>query len=680
MILQFDEAQAREFFNREFNERYIKTNRRLSFFSFAVAFLLSLLSVHSNGAEFFTYAYVALAGALMTLGFYLTKVIAYGVRFRLQGLIFLPWLIFLLLEVFCGNAPWETAQTLYQNLFVFFGFFFAMQCARSDNSQFQLLATCVAVAVLTITGGIFYRLYYTTEATVGNTILGFFNSAEQLTLLSLFIFFASLVLVLYPRTNTALKLLGIYSALFAVALIFGLGDMAAIMAFFAGTIVLIAFFVRKKILKPVLILSCVIGFFLTPKFTDFDALVFCDDRASSVSVPAENVPATRPLIDSNLAFPRAALNIFKAHPIFGSGTGTFGEQYANYAPADAKATCVPKTCGSLPLQLLAENGLAGTLLLLVPALGLLIFGIKKISHTKFFDDSEDARAFEMRQRPLTAERVLTTCAAAGLVAFCVVVSFSYEITLAGLFLPFAIFAGTLFREALPHRRVARRSVPAWEERTRRALSLLLPIGLVLFAFPITQSSALTYRADNLLRPYCHFVGQKNVLPANVDNLYAAHELYLFALGASNGENLRAWQGLTKTYLAFCNYNPQRLNYYLAHVQECVHQQMIRAPQSANVQWQKGLSQVLCGNAEEAKSYLQTAQNLAPRDIALLMNLGEAWRKISITSPEAKSIYQTLHERFPNNETIGIIYAGLQLVAPENQQKRSEKSTITEIEI
>ncbi|MCR5184265.1 MAG: O-antigen ligase family protein [Opitutales bacterium] len=653
---------------RELAERYLSTSRRFSLFFFALALVFCVLGAASGGTELFFYAFASLGCSALLQGFYLLRLFNHGVRHYWFGLlIFLPWMIYLFAENFYGNAPWSVSFVFCQNLFVFAAFFITTQSSRTDDSQFRLLSTMTLVSVAAVTMGIVYRIFGTGESEgARNAIHGFFASAEQISLFSLFVFFASFVLVLYPRTNTALRLLGIYTAIFAAAVIFIAGTTGGVLGFFAGSLILSLFFIWKKILRILAISVCVAGLAFAPLMTHFDAPLFGGGKDSV----ARHFGGEQSLSREDLAFPSAALRMWADHPVLGAGTGTFAENYSNSLPEGLNVKESTATCGSLPLQILAENGLLGFLLLAVPVFGLWFSSLFKINGSKLFDDSEDARAFEMRQRPLASFRVLMTASSAGLAAGTVFLLVAYEKSLPALFLPFAIFAGILVRNVWQPRAVKRRALSRLEKIWRWVLAVAVPVALVFAVYPVIESAVQTRRADRLLQPYCQQIGVSETAPATDADLLEAMRLYRRALAFDSG-NIPAWQGLTNAALLICNYRPQELAVYLDLVRRCSDEEMKIAPHNARVLWQKGLSLVLTGKKEAARDYLLRAQEISPNNAALLMNLGEAWRKISVESPQAKEIYRALSERFPGDERIGSIFSGLLLVMPDHGETTTE---------
>lgn len=678
MEIKFDEIAARRFFKEVGEERYLKTNRNLAFLFFGIAQLTGLLSAGADGLPFFTIASGAMLCALGIGFFWVVKLAATGMRIYWQTLLFLPWLLFLGVEVFCGNAPWESLTALCQNLFVFFGFVLAVQCPRSDDSQFYFLVQTMTLAALALMGGVVYNLYTGGDSGVETAFLGFFISGRQAALVSLFVFFAAIVPVVYPRSNIALKLAGIYCAFFAGAVVFIAGGIAGKIALLAGAAFVIWYFVEKRAQKIFSYFLLFLVLSATLVISQFETCVFRNVSEIKTNAPAENFSESVP---ADFTFPRAAWKTFAESPLAGSGSGTFGEAFPNHVPATVKAGFVPETCGSLPLHILAENGVLGALLLLVPAVVLWIFGASEISGTKFYDDSSDARAFEMRRRPIASERVLMTCSAAGLLAFGIAVVFDYEIFSPGVMLPFAVFAGTLFRIALSRKKASGFEISDVPSVWIRALfGIGVPVLLFAALFPCTSSFEKTGRADSLLREYCNAVGERRTLEAAPEDLKKSIELYFSALAHARS-NTRAWQGLFRAYAVLCAFEPQNLDHFAAIMDRCADEQLSRRPSSSRAHWQKGLALALTGKSEEAGKHLSAARELAPEDVSLLMNLGEAWRKISFVSTPAAEIYRELHARFPNDETIGMIYAGLQLVAPVKKPDGDEgKVREPEIEI
>lgn len=223
--------------------------------------------------------------------------------------------------------------------------------------------------------------------------------------------------------------------------------------------------------------------FFVPKVVSLHSGLFRAVESTAMS-PGEHAPLAA-----------AALNVFKAHPLAGAGSGGFPMAFEAVRPWGWYYD--PLTAGGFFHQLLAENGLAGSLLLLLPAVVLWVgaFALCRRIPNRVVKLDKDSGATQVH---VPETRMALAGILSGALAAAVALGLDYPRPSVSLTLVFAVYAAIAAREVFG-RRLSTTLKPDPKPRVwLRSVVVAAPVlAFGLAVFPVFESADRARRAEEL---------------------------------------------------------------------------------------------------------------------------------------------------------------------------------------
>lgn len=332
---------------------------------------------------------------------------------------------------------------------------------------------------------------------------------------------------------------------------------------------------------------------------------------------------------------QAARETLLSHPFAGAGAGSFPLSFETTRPPVWQTD--PATCGSLPLHILAEHGLMGLLLLLLPAAWM---GWHCLRRTLSREEptAEDLLAGGGRSR-LALRRSLAVGAVTGTLAAAGVLAMDYPASLPGVLLLLAATAAAAFRltQVGETRILPEAAVPVFA-----TVCLALPVLATPLLVAPLESDAVSAAAKS------EILGRS---PDGLSSLALADDETQTALLAAAGRleeacrlnpldgDTRAWQAQALAMLI--RQSPQDLALQ-ARARRAGEDAVRLSPRAA---WPHAvLGSILLAASEPADrarglEHLRTAGKLAPMNQAIALRLAQALGQSGAPQPELRAAYE-----------------------------------------
>lgn len=575
-------------------------------------------------------------------------------------LLFLPWILFLTLDAsVLSPFPGKAELALCMNAIPLSLFFIAQQQSRNSGRQLGLLAWTITLLTLGIVAGISYQVYISEDfsGTLAMGFLsGFLSDPAAAGAVALLVFFGSFVHATHRGTEPRKRIIALYLALSALALILLTRNTAVWIALLAGSITVAGLYFNRKASRVGISIILACGIALAPlasemPFANPTKIIAVQDasKASSSDAP------------SRLELQEIALDIFSRHPVCGAGSGSFESEFEQIAPQQWQIA--PTTSNSLYTFILAENGIVGLLLLIIPSAGIAVAAWfagnrlprrKRGRHSRYRDEDEDNEFSHANTRSRIAF-LLGGCVSVG-----VLCALDYSPGFFPAILGTAVFGGILMHEIGGSRF---NTIFLWEGTKRKAafaLSALIPVGLFALCFPASYSAEQCAIGKQALAPFLPDF-YKDEAPSPERFTEADIRLPLLRAVAAQPDNTEAWIALAQYYAYSVYSEPEKAASLARSMFYAANRACESTPQSAQAHFVKAVAEILLRKDADASRSLETAEQLAPNNLPLLYQIAEAHRLLDNESETLSRLSERLSAMAPNSSRVRQLAAVIQLL-------------------
>ncbi|MDR2981722.1 MAG: O-antigen ligase family protein, partial [Puniceicoccales bacterium] len=367
---------------------------------FVLACLIGFLTLWQGGmsAEALPWAARIFAVALSFHVFAIVQRSKTGFGLRPSMLVFLPWLIWVLFDwLFFSPKPWLAEVELITSIMVFGVFGLSLYHFRHEWLRWIIIGILVAfvsVAASLALGDQQHMMRTILDKEISPVYDGMFSGTlghpAAIGALLLMAFFPACSVLVGRRWGFWQRLLAAYFSIILAIGIFCTHHIGVWMGFLVGMVILSSLLVKKILGRGILIVATLFVMYWGVPFlhTDVGCLRQIDQQEdSSKSYPLLN----------------ASWDAFKQAPIQGVGQGGFAGAFEKSRPGKWETT--PATPGSLPLTILAENGLVGFILLLGPACWIWFVGLSACLKLPFYERQEKEHKVVLSVRKEGGRRV-----------------------------------------------------------------------------------------------------------------------------------------------------------------------------------------------------------------------------------------------------------------------------------
>ena len=678
-----DTDVQRRFFMLEFSswsESFLRYMTAMIIALLGVSLVQSFFAVGGADAQFLVYTFGLM---VLTVGAqFLVFWARIGRGFRVSGITtyFFPWLALLAVDAYwISVTPWRAEYSLCVNMLPLMAFFAAIHVSRTKRTRWWLISM---TAMLTLASGLLLFLRSDMQESVGLTdgggslggsvraIFGGFEHRAGIGALLLLSFFPMAALTASPRFKIWARLFGFYmSALFllgiAVTRHFGV-----YLGFFVGCLLAVQLMVRRRTSRWACFAAiAVVGAFA---LWSSDANVGC---LRTVPVTEEMKKTFTPdelLEGRRYVLPHAAAEMFRSAPVFGVGSGRFGDEFEKYRPPQWQTD--PRTAGSLVLQVLAENGSVGVLAFFGPLSLLMFMGIRACRALPWQADTERAA---LRRKmgildlgSLPEERVTLASTLSGLLGVGVLFAVDYPQNIPGVALTCGIFGGIAgFLISFDRRRMI-----IYSGRRRHVLlpvAFLVPAVLLAAFLPYFRAESEYQQGAMALRPF--FLNPKTgrTVEESPDfrGLNAA-ETHLYAALRKNPRHGDAWAALGEKFVFECQRDPMNTARYGARLREATNRAMECSSAVPLFYQLRAASEMMQGEFESAREDLRRSDAMRPFNAPSLLFCAEALRLFPQGVEEATEILGRVSALMPSS---GYVESMLALISMGDENAAKEDS-------
>lgn len=624
------------------DERISLATERLSLTCLAATVALAFFA-DCGHTELFS---AALVFAFLSFAFFWTKTTrlrgTVSVLVLFSSVIFVPWVLFLLVgAIFSGTFPMRAEFSLAMNLIPLLVVFVAEQQSRGRGEQTSLLGfVCVAVCVEFFAEIFVKYLSPDHVATIG---------AHESVLVEICVLFVTVALFLRREVPLWARMVCFYCALGALAAIIMCGDFSSLIALCAGVAVLALFAIKNSLLRFATVAAIICAVAVSPLFIEPEIPVL-QNISPPESTEFQGAPAMEQTSSavSGFELPKIALEIFTESPIFGVGSGTFPEEFQKRVSA-SQWQVRPANAGNLYLNVLAENGLFGAILLFAPIAWIFVCGIKACVQSPW----QEIGGPHHRLRLSETRAVLAPALSCGS-ALAIYFLLAFPPVGLGAFVVLAVFGGIILRElrwekfskTLPPVSVSRRRVLTALSTLFSALvaAVLLPCVLARTEFSKGMDGLSVFLEQGLFK-------NTSYIPSDSPkDLEAVKEHFLYAL-ALRGNDADSWTALAQVYALSANFHPEDVTKFSELIGVSADNALKFAPDFPTALLWKAVAQVLAGNDYAASETLRRAEAIAPKNAPLMLQISEVYRMISPESEEPLRICDWLGKVFPESEYV-----------------------------
>lgn len=332
---------------------------------------------------------------------------------------------------------------------------------------------------------------------------------------------------------------------------------------------------------------------------------------------------------------RAAGSAIRNHPLVGDGAGSFPLAFEAVRPATWQTD--PETCGSLPLQLLCEHGLIGTLILLVPVGWVTWRCLRHCLSRPALSDKEIIASGGNRR--IALRRSLAIGATTGAFGAGFALAMDYPCSLPGVLLLLIATGAVAFRLCQ-------------DEESRVAPDRVIPgVGLACMTLPMAASLLLLSPAESAAlaagarETVARFSPAGLVSPALLDSEAqaslgdAARGLDLACRMNPLDGDTRAWHAQSLALLVRQSPRDERLQ---ADARRVAHEAVQLNPRSP---WARAvLGSILLAASEpelraKGLAQIRTAAELAPMNQSIALRLAQALGQAGASVAELRAAYE-----------------------------------------
>ncbi len=618
------------------DEKIPLATERLSLASLAVTVALGSF-VDCGHIELLSFALVL---AFLSFAFFWTKTMrlrgTVDVPVFFSSVLFIPWVLFLLASaIFSGMFPVRAEFSFAINLIPLLVLFVAEQQSRSSGEQTALLGFLFIGVCLEFFAEIFEK-YLSADHAIAAGV-------RESALVEICVLFATVALFLRREVPLWVRIVCFYCGVGALAAIVMCGEFSSLIALCVGVVVLAVFAIKNLLWRVATVVAFVCVAAISPLFIEPEIPVL-----QKIS-PLENTEfqGESSSTASEFELPKIALEIFTESPVFGSGSGTFPEEFQKRVRA-SQWQIRPANAGNLYLNVLAENGLLGFILLFAPIAWIFLCGIKECVRSPWLEGGGPHRLRLSGTR--TAIAPALGCGSA-LAAYFLL---AFPPIGLGAFVFLAVFGGIVLHELRWGKFSKTLSVVSVSRRrVLTVLSILFSAIVVAVLLPCVLARIEFSKGMEGLSVLLEHGLFKNTSRGPVyspKDLEAAKKHFLYAV-TLRGNDADSWTALAQVYALSANSYPDEITKFSELVGVSADNALKFAPASTKALLWKAVSQALTGDDSGARKTLHRTETIAPKNAPLMMQIADVYRMVSPESEEAARICDWLGKVFPESEYV-----------------------------
>lgn len=629
--------EQKKLFRLEFASWANRFFRHLTIFIIALMGIVlaqSFFSIGGVDAQYLIYTFGLLSMAIGAQFLVFWARIGGGFGISKLTLLFVPWLILLGVDAFgLSGTPWRAEYILCLNLLPVMAYFVAVRTARTKKNRWWLIAI---VSTLVLVSGLFDFLRPEIEESIANTgggtlgqliriIFGAFGNTASVGAAMLLAFFAMVFLVVSGHFKMWVRLFGLYtSVLFLLGIAFT-RHVGVYWGLIAGVALSVQLLVRRRSVRWVLFLflgGCAVLAYFNSN-TNVGCLTTVE---SSPQIRAAFSPEER-REGVNYLLAHAAIEMFKEHPIWGVGSGMFREEFEKYRTPQWQTD--PRTAGSLYLDVLAENGIVGLLLLGAPLIYLLYRGVSTCHGLPWQSDTERAA---LRRKmgildlgSLPEERIALAGTLSGLVAVGVLLGIDYPRNLPGVVIACAIFGGiaTYLMSGKRHLLVQPNGI---RRHIWLIIAFVFPVVLMWAFLPILRAESEYQKGMKELAPFrISLASGQSVREGQDPRALDEAEAHLRAAIRKNPNHGDAWAALAAKYAFHCHYDPMRTDEIGKYIRISSRNALKCSTTVPRFYQMHAVAELVAGNYEAVRADLAFADNVTRNNAGALLLSAEILR-------------------------------------------------------
>lgn len=675
--MKFD-GQQTFFRSSSWTERFLRCIAAMIITLLCIVVAQSFFSAGSEDPQFLVYTFglLVLAAGAQFLVFWAR--IEQG--FRISGMTawFLPWLGLLLLNALAlSETPWRARFALSMNLLPLMAFFAAIHVSRSKRARWRLIAL---IAILTLCSGLFAFLNPEEAAeeaagggSVGQAVRSIFSEFENpagIGAILLLTFFPMALLAVCPSFKPWQRYFGGYMAALFLAGIAFTRHFGVYLGLLAGGALAAQLLIRRRSARWICTAVLVAAAF--PAFFHSSANVGCLRSVPVSDEVLREFSAEERRAGTEFLLPHAALGMFRENPVFGVGTGRFGDAFEKYRTPQWQTN--PETPGSLYLHVLAEEGAVGALLFCGPLLLLFVAGVRACAAFPWHSDSE--RAARRRKMGildlggLPEERIALAAVLSGLLGVAVLFAVDYPRHAAGVTVVCGIFGGIAgFLASLGKRKTVALEGP--RRHLLLPLSFAVPAVLLFCFLPVFSAEADFRRGQEAL---CAFfadaeTGLPAEMPPDFSKLERAGTLLQAALRKcpDHGD---AWCAWAEKFAFDCQRDPENAAEYAGGIRFAADRALACSEAVPRFFQMRAVAEMTAGDFAAARADAERADAMRPFNAPALLLSAEILRAFPQGVEEAFAKLERVAALLPRSRYVEKMRAVLSLDALEKEE--SEK--------
>ncbi len=623
-------------------ERLTFAYENLSFAFVAATAALSLFAAVGDNADLLG---LATPLAFLSVAFFWVKNVkvsaaAGNVPVRISALIFLPWLVFLAAtSVFSAAFPQRAEFAFAMNVVPLLALFVAEQQSRSDGKQVALLAFLLVGSGIEFCAELFAKYFGADSDSVGADVLATIGVGANVTA-GICVLFVALALLLRRGIPGWARAICFYCVFVAIAAILAIGDFASWIAVCVGAIALSFFAVKNLTRRIAGIVVAVCAMVIYPLACDNELPVLLKiDPPANANFAGENFSGF-----GEYEIPKAALEIFAESPVLGAGSGAFPEEFQRHVAA-SQWQIRPENAANLYLNILAENGALGFVLLFAPLAWLFWRGARMCAKAPWREKDESRRS------RLSGTRAALSPALACGSAFVAYFLLAFPPVSVGTFVVLGVFGGVVLRELhigkfarTPALLRPRFAIVAGVIVVAAMMSLVLPSVLARMEFCKGERELAAFMEHAFSKEQ---VSEFVAAPGETD---PAKEHFLKAVSLRNND-ADSWVALAQVYALSANLIPSEAVKFSKLIGIAADNALAAAPNFPNALFWKAVAQALAGDNDAALETLKRVEALAAKNAPLMLQVAELHRLISPVGGDALRIYEWLNAVFPESPYI-----------------------------